>query len=424
MLRAVFDVPAALDDFRHAQLGHQTRPRRLASTAQLLAHAAAGRSLPDRLRQRADYDAALHLVNTPCVTHHAILQPHYQATRQRMLACPGVVLNISDTTELDFSGLQVACLGPIGNGFGRGFVCHNSLALDPATGDVLGLTSQILHVRDSDTRIDAERRASAGADAATPKPKKKGGRRSDETSEHRRQRRSRESRLWVQGCAALGAIPEGKRWVDVCDRASDTFEYLEYMAKNHRHYTIRSTQNRALGVAEGEEQEPKLLHDLLRSLPGVMAWQVEIGANHGQVARTAEVQMAWRSVRIQAPLEHKGEHSDEPVAAWAIRVWEPHPPEGVKEPLEWLLLSNVAVHTDAEARERVGWYECRPVVEEFHKAQKTGMGIETLQLQTRHGLEGMIAILSVLAVTLLNLRQTARQEEATRQPAATRVAPQ
>jgi len=423
MLRSVFDAQAAMQDFRQAQLGHQKRPQRLAYTAGLLAHEAAGKSLPDRLPHRADYEAALTLVNTPRVTHHAILLPHYQATRQRMLACPGVVLNISDTTDLDFSGLEIACLGPIGNGFGRGFECHNSLALDAATGDALGLTSQILHVRDTDFQIEVERQAHA-ASAAAAKPKKKGGRRSDETTEHRRQRLSRESRLWVQGCEALGAVPEGKLWVDICDRAADTFEYLEYMAKNKRHYTIRSTQNRALVVTQEREQQPKLLHDLLRSLPGVMSWQVEISANHGQVARTAEVQMAWCPVRIKAPVQHKGEHSDEPVDVWAVRVWEPRPPMGVKEPLEWLLLSNVAVHNDEQARERVRWYERRPAVEEFHKAQKTGMGIEALQLQSRHGLEGMIAILSVLAVTLLNLRQMGRQEEARSQPAATVVEPQ
>jgi hypothetical protein len=429
MLRAVFDALAAMDDFRHAQLGHKTRPLRLAATAGLLAEEAAGRSLPDRLPRRADYDAALNLVNLPGVTHHALLLPHSQATRQRMLARPGVVLNISDTTDLDFSGLKIACLGPIGNGLNRGFECHNSLALDPATGDVLGLTSQILHVRENDFQIEAERCAHAAAaeatDPAKPKPKKKkAGRRSDETAEHRRQRLSRESRLWVKGCEALGAVPEGKLWVDVCDRAADTFEYLEFMAKRSRHYTIRSAQNRALVVVEGQEQEPTLLHDRLRSVPGVMSWQVEIAANHGQVARTATVEMAWRPVRIKAPREHKGEHGDEPVDVWAIRVWEPQPPVGVKEPLEWLLLTNVVVHNDAEARERVGWYERRAVVEEFHKAQKTGMGIETLQLQSRHGLEGMIAILSVLAVALLNLRQMGRQEEAARQPAATVVDPQ
>src|SRR5438552_2324061 len=119
MVRAVFDRQAALEDLGGAELGHQARTKRLVHTAGLLAFAAAGRSLPDRLPDRADYEGALSLANNPQVTHQAILQSHFQATRRRMLACSGVVLNISDLTELDYSGLRIACLGPIGNGHGK-----------------------------------------------------------------------------------------------------------------------------------------------------------------------------------------------------------------------------------------------------------------------------------------------------------------
>lgn len=91
--------------------------------------------------------------------------------------------------------------------------------------------------------------------------------------------------------------------------------------------------------------------------------------------------------------------------------------------MEWKLLSNVEVQTNEQARERVGWYEWRPAVEEFHKAQKTGMGIEDLQLQSRGGLEAVIGLLSVLAVTMVNLRQLARQEEAATRPAREVVDP-
>jgi len=448
MVRAVFDREAAVAELGQAHLGHKARTKRLVHTASLLAQQPAGRSLPDRLPNRADYEGALNLVNHPAVTHHAILQPHYQATRQRMLACPGVVLNISDLTELDYSGLRIACLGPIGNGGGKGLECHNSLALDPATGDLLGLTSQILHIRDSDAQVEAQRQARAAkapADTATAtaegqtpvrKRKRKGGRRPDETTAERRVRVSRESRLWVKGSAALGDIPEGKMWVDVCDRASDTFEYLQFMAKAKRFYVIRSKHNRALAEGEeegqeevelevlGEGEEPsQRLHDLLRSLPGVMSWTVALSANKGQPARVATVQMAWKQVQVKAPKQHTGEHDDEPVAVWAIRVWETNPPAGVNEPLEWLLLTNVTVQSDEQARQRVGWYEWRPAVEEFHKAQKTGMGIEDLQLQSRGGLEPLIGLLSILAVTLVNLRQQARQEEAARQPAREVVDP-
>jgi len=440
MLRAVFDREAAMEDLGRAKLGHQARTKRLVHTAGLLAREAAGRSLPDRLPNRADYEGALNLANHPAVTHRAILQPHYEATRRRMLACPGVVLNISDLTELDYSGLRVACLGPIGNGHGKGFECHNSLALDPATGDFLGLTSQILHVRDTDLQVQAgaapaPREAAAPAAGRAAKPKGK-GRRAGEPDAARHQRQSRESRLWVEGSAALGDVPEGRLWVDVCDRASDTFEYLQFMARGRRYHVIRSRHNRALGDAGGAEPEagpgleaepegggpPRRLHDLLRSLPGVMSWQVELSANKGQPARVATVQMAWGQVRVKAPEDYQGQDK-ESLRVWAIRVWEPDPPEGVKEPLEWLLLTNVQVRTDEQARERVGWYEWRPAVEEFHKAQKTGMAIEGLQLQSRAGLEPLIGLLSVLAVTLVNLRQQARQPEAASRPAREVVDP-
>ena len=77
MVRAVFDREAAMEDLRQAELGHQARTKRLVYTAGLLAQEAAGRSLPDRLPGRADYEGALNLANHPAVTHQAVLQPHY-----------------------------------------------------------------------------------------------------------------------------------------------------------------------------------------------------------------------------------------------------------------------------------------------------------------------------------------------------------
>src|SRR5947199_198491 len=99
-----------------------------------------------------------------------------------------------------------------------------------------------------------------------------------------RERDSRESLLWVKAVKAIGPAPQGRHWVDVCDRAADTFEFLEYEISNGRHCVVRSTYSRALEV-ESDEQ-PRLLHDLLRSLPAQMGWQVEVSATKGQARRT------------------------------------------------------------------------------------------------------------------------------------------
>jgi len=52
----------------------------------------------------------------------------------------------------------------------------------------------------------------------------------------------------------------------------------------------------------------------------------------------------------------------------------------------------------ARLREVVGYYECRVVVEEYHKCQKTGVGIELLQLQSRAGLEPLIGLQSMIGI--------------------------
>jgi hypothetical protein len=76
------------------------------------------------------------------------------------------------------------------------------------------------------------------------------------------------------------------------------------------------------------------------------------------------------------------------------------------------LLTNVPVACAADAHERVSWYERRPIIEEYHKGQKTGCRIESLQLDALERLEPAIAVLSVVTTTLLQLRDAARASDA------------
>ena len=71
----------------------------------------------------------------------------------------------------------------------------------------------------------------------------------------------------------------------------------------------------------------------------------------------------------------------------------------------------------------IGWYEQRWIVEEYHKAQKTGCQIEDMQFTTTARLEPAIALLSVVAVTLLNLRDASCRPDATTRRATTILSP-
>ena len=90
-----------------------------------------------------------------------------------------------------------------------------------------------------------------------------------------------------------------------------------------------------------------------------------------------------------------------------VWVHEEHPPERM-EALEWLLLTDGPVESYAQALAVALVYATRWLIEEFHKALKTGNKAEDLQLETAAGLCAAIALKSVVALRLLDLRERVR----------------
>jgi hypothetical protein len=382
--------------FGAALLGHQRRTQCLVRIAnQIYRHP--GGTLPVKLHEPKDYKAMDRLMNRPEVTHTTVLQPHSQHTRQLMHQTAGVVLVLHDTTELDYSGLRsITDLGPIGGGLNRGYLCHNSLAFDPQRHEVLGLAHQILH-----------RRRHVGR---------------QESVRAKRERLDRESRLWIDGVAAVGTPAEGGFWVHVADRGADTFEFLGRPWSPHEGFVMRSKVNRVIRRGHHDPDGPKdYLHSYVRSLPLRGRREIHVSEHPGQPERKAIVAVAFAAVLLWPPHVRRGVYEKRPLRLWVVRVAEINPPPGVK-PLEWILLTNCKVNTLEQAWERVTWYKCRWIIEEYHKAQKTGCAMEELQFTSSAALEPMIALLSAVAVTLLNLREASRRPDAKERPATEVVA--
>lgn len=301
--------------------------------------------------------------------------PHWQQTRQHMAQQP-LVLILHDTTEMDFTGhtaLQGA--GPIGDGGGRGFLQHNSLAVVPQPRQVLGLAYQQWHIRKE----------------APPK-------------EHTRQRkrRDRESLLWLRGIEATGRPPQGCRWVDVGDRGADIYEAMVASRMQGHDFLFRVTQNRQVGVTP-QGQELTTLKDYVRGLASQGRNRVDIPGRGGRAAREAEVELAAAPVWIPAPSGTRQRDASPVVAAWVIRIWEANPPHAV-EGLEWILLTSTPTQTLEEMCERRDWYACRWMVEVFHDIEKNGCSEEKRRFETAERLEACLAILSLTALRIFQLR--------------------
>ena len=375
--------------FGELDLGDVRRSRRLASLVDTMCRHPGG-TLPDKLKEPKDLRAFYNLMNRDEVTHECLMKGHADETRRVIASLPAgtVTLVLHDATELDYTSKRSLSdqLGQIGQGTHRGYICHNSLAVT-AGGETLGLVSQVLHHR-----------------ADVPE---------HETIKERRERESRESRLWTQGVKAGGPAPAGIRCVDVSDSLSDTFEYMAHEVTYGRQFVLRSREDRRLAEPTNGE---KYLYDAVRSLASMGERSVAVLPSPKREGRAVKMHVSHAAVTLNMPDKKLGDYANKPLKMWMVRVWEKKTPKD-EDPLEWILLTNVPVETLADAQERIDWYERRVIVEEFHKGMKTGCGIETMQFEKIERLEPAIAVLSAMTTQLLRMRDAARAADADTRPA-------
>jgi hypothetical protein len=369
----------AVEQFGTVALGDKRRTQRAVDMAQAMAR----RPADGVAKQMGDWNGqrgAYRLLDNEEVSHAALSEPHWQRTREKASQSGSVVLLVQDITELDYSGHPATeGLGPIGNHQGRGLMAHNTLAIQPNQRHVLGLAYQQVWTRDEVAHKRLESR------------------------KQRRERTNRQSQRWVKAVAAIGAPPTGVRWVHVGDRESDLFPFFEQCQTTQVDFCIRLVRNRRVG--DWTADEPRYLLDQARQLPAMGERRLELPAKPGQAARTADLLVSWQAVTLRSPRNVPGQPTT--VQAWVVRTWEPNPPVGV-EPLEWLLLTSVPVLTLQDALERIAWYNCRWIVEDYHSCLKTGCAIQNSQLQDAQRLQRLLAFLSILAVRLLQLRDLSR----------------
>jgi len=378
----------AAQHFATAALGDRRRTRRaVAVAAQLAAHPDA--SLPAQTQDRASLRGAYGLLNNQAVSLDALLAPSIRQTLEAARR-EEILLLCEDTTEVDYTAHpKTKGLGPIGDGKGRGLLLHSTLAVRPADRQVLGLAHAQVVLRQ-------------------PSPGK-----------HTHWVGSPEALVWETSARAIGAPPEGVRWVHVGDRGSDDFGFLAACADLGKDFVVRLFHNRVLAWEEDTPQaaDPSahLLLDYLRTLPPVpqAGYLVHVPAHpvKGKMvaARDAPVVLAWAKVTIPPPQQAPEPlRSHAPQVAWAVRVWEPDPFPKVAEPVEWLLLTSRPVESIPDAHRTVASYTCRWLCEDYHQCLKTGCRIEDSQLDDGADLRRLLGFAIPLAVRLLQLRQAVR----------------
>lgn len=385
--------------FGGAELSRVKQVDRVLTIAEAMAQSP-GATLPQMFAHPYDLKATYKLFADPEATPDHLQAGHREGVLLE-LEKPGLYLLIEDTSEIRCADKAhpLPGLGPIGASKEAkiGFHLHSVLAVkwpeacDSATVrrpavEILGLADQQYHVRQP---RPAHEPPHSSARRVRPAPQL-------------------ESVLWEQACARLGPAPTNPAvtWVKVGDRGSDIYDHLVACQNARQRFVIRACKERVL-VDEDARPVGKLFAQA-RASTSLGTVELELRARPQQPARQAQLAISVTAVRLRAPQSDGHGPGVRPALTCAVvRVWEPQPPAGVK-PLEWVLLTDLPVETFAQACQVVRIYATRWLEEEFHKALKTGMNVEALQLETAHEWFAATALLSVAALRLLDLREIAR----------------
>jgi len=382
----------AVAEFGGAELRDRRRSRRLIEVAARVVANPQGK-LPKSFDRSCELQAAYRLLENPNMTHEAVIAPHITRVREEARR-PGDYLFVEDTSELDFSSHPAGeDLGLIGDGGGRGMFVHSTVCLridgwnthhEPQV-TITGMAAQQCWVRTEHKSSTQEKKS-------------------------KRLARPRESQRWAAAVEQIGRPPTGTRYTFMADREADIWETIGRCRDKRWDFIVRANQARALADQEGS------VFDAVASAPVVARFSLKLRSRPRRVARdkktgkvkrvrkahggrTVELEVRSCQVRLRAPWRPEG--ATRPRTVNVVEAKEANSAPG-DDPIHWVLLTSWACGTEQEAMRVVKSYTRRWLIEEYHKALKTGARIEETQLRTAQRIQALLGVLAVVAVRLLN----------------------
>lgn len=367
--------------FERAQLGDPRRVRRAMSLTESLARQPKS-SLPTAWRTQAELEAGYRFLRNPHTGYEELMAAIQTTSREEVLKTKRVVV-VHDTTDVTCPSATPTEVGFLQTGQ-AGFFVHHALGLDEADGRPLGVLWSQLWGRAQRSRGRGRNRA--GTELAKQK--------------------ERESDRWLEGAAEAQAWTEGcQQVVHVMDREADSYRLLAEMDRLGADYVIRMRHNRR--TASGK------LFDTLEGkrvrttrhvwLSPRTAKSTPRSTYKGRPAREAILDVVAAATHFEAPRYVAAES----LRVNVVRVRERAAPEGAR-PVEWLLATTLPVRTRTDLERVIDIYRARWIIEEFHKALKTGCMLEKRQLESFESITTLLALSYPLACELLRVRTRAR----------------
>lgn len=361
-------------------------------------------SLPKMLQDAARLEGAYRLLGNQRVQFDALRHPHRQRTARRARE-QGSVVVVHDTTDVETAYAAPEEVGYLSTGR-SGYHAHLSLALSVEPGRPARPLG-VLH-------------AEALFNPKPPEPR--GAKRKRMKRQAMVHSKTKASLRWERGIEACAeALEDCPSVVHVADREADSYTLFCKVLELGQDCVIRLRNDRIARKVDDEtlDADWSLLCTIATELTGQFERMVPLSKRGAKgiivrakthpprEARCAKLEFSAAEVELRRPRNLPANGYPESLRLWLVRVWEPNPPQGERG-VEWVLLTTEPCEHEAEIARVVDIYRSRWMIEDFFKALKTGCALEDRQLESRHALLNLFALLMPIAVHLLWLRTCAR----------------
>lgn len=288
-------------------------------------------------------------------------------------------------------------LGVIGDNKSLGFFAHPSLVMESGSGHMIGYADVQCWVRPAPG--SAER--------------KPGCKERDYRSEPIEEK---ESYRWLvaarRSASRLRASGADGRITILADQEGDVFELFQEDLGAGAYVLVRSKGDRKV-ISPDSGKAVYIKEYLEQSAPGsYYSLDIREDARKKRKGRKAVMCLRFSKVRLRPP-NRLGKAQAEAIELWAVYAKElpSSVPEGEK-PIEWLLLTNRPIETEAEAASLLADYALRWNVEQvFRLAKQQGLDIEHSDLERGDSLIKLFLLSLLACCQVAGLHQASKMEK-------------
>lgn len=365
-------------------LGDQRLNRRAVNLLETLARDPQA-SINSACQGWAETQAAYRFFDNDLVQPEKILQPHREATLQRMSG-HGVVLLVQDSTELDYTPHPPEGSGPLNFEKQRGYLDHTQLAFTPE-GLCLGVVDARIIARSDDDFGKSKQRESDPLE-------------------------TKEIFRWLEGYRRACQVQQQvahTQIVSVADCEGDLYEvFVE--AQQHpqaAEFVIRAGKIRSLPELNEDASGRTYLklQDEIQKADVIAIREVELQRTPKREARTARLEIRAQTLRIKPP-HRKGNLPEVKVNVVLVRELDPPDDDTA---VEWLLITSLPIDSLDDVLRVVAYYAARWGIEVFFRILKTGCRVEEIQLETTDRLLPCLMLYKIIAWRVMYLTFLGRE---------------